>query len=109
MSVRQKAFGDLRVPLLPATTITVAAAAVTTSPIVGLTGMKSLSVQASLTYGSGGTSIDVWVQTSFDGGVSWCDIMNFNYTTAGGRKVSTVVMSTALAAAVTPTDGTMGA
>lgn len=109
MSVKQKTLGDQRIPLLAPTTITDAAAGTTTTPVVGLAGMKSLTVQAALTYGSGGTSIDVWVQTSLDGGVTWCDVIQFSFTTASARKVSTVVMSTALAAAVTPTDGTLGA
>jgi hypothetical protein len=30
----------------------------------------SLIIQGNLTYGSGGTTIDVWVQTSIDGGTN---------------------------------------
>jgi hypothetical protein len=33
----------------------------------------SLIIQGNLTYGSGGTTIDVWVQTSINGGTSWTD------------------------------------
>jgi hypothetical protein len=34
----------------------------------------SLIIQGNLTFGSGGTTIDVWVQTSIDGGYNWTDI-----------------------------------
>src|SRR5271155_619207 len=32
-----------------------------------------LCAQKSFTYGSGGTSVDTFLQTSLDGGNSWCD------------------------------------
>ena len=39
-----------------------------------------------LTYGSG-TTIDVWIQTSIDGGTNCTDIANFHWTTTGGRQL----------------------
>jgi len=66
-------------------------------------------IQGRLTYGSGGLTIDAWVQTSLDGGSTWCDVCNFHFTTAAARTVfnlsSTSVISTPLAV----TDGTLTA
>jgi len=88
-------------------TITTALTASVLGESAGLYGMKSLSVEANLTYGADGTTIKVWIQTSLDGGSNWIDIMNFAFTTASGRKVSTVKIA-AGATAVVPTDGTSG-
>jgi hypothetical protein len=43
----------------------------------------SLIIKGNLTYGSGGTTIDVWVQTSLDGGTSWNDVANFHWNHLG--------------------------
>jgi hypothetical protein len=72
-----------------------------------LRGMFYLSVQATFLYGAGGTSVDAYIQTTLDNGASWMDIMNFHFTGAAATKVSSVVSGTALAAAVTPTDGSL--
>ncbi len=74
-------------------------------PVVmsGLYGMKSLTVEANFTYGSGGTTVKVWIQTSLDGGTNWIDVINFAFTTASGRKVSTIGID-GTATAVVPTD-----
>jgi hypothetical protein len=37
---------------------------------------------ASFVYGSGGTSVDVWTQTSLDGGSTWIDVCNFHFLQA---------------------------
>jgi len=66
-------------------------------------------LQGRLTYGSGGLTVDAWVQTSLDGGGTWCDVANFHFTTSSARTVfnlsSTSVISTPLAV----TDGTLAA
>lgn len=98
---------SLALTLLSATTITTAVTGVTTTPLTGLAAMESLTVQAALTYGSGGTTAKVWVQTSFDQGASWVDVMCFAFTTASAKKVSSVRVATAVAAAYVPTDATM--
>ena len=71
-----------------------------------LIGMKSLTAEANFAYGSGGTNLKVWIQTSLDGGVNWIDIMCFAFTTTAGRKVMTVLMA-AIAAAIVPTDAAL--
>lgn len=90
--------------------ITAAVTKVQTGLIVtGLEDAKYLIVQANFVYGSGGTTAAAYVQTSLDAGVSWIDIMAFNFTTASAVKVSAVVTTTALAAAVTPGSGALTA
>lgn len=106
MSARQKAAGIGHFALLPSTGIT-ANVAPTATPAVPIPNAEYLAVQATLTVASGGGTIDVYVQTSLDGGVTWIDIMNFHFTTSTATKVSAVVTTTALAAAVTPSDGSL--
>lgn len=107
MSNRAQASEGQRFTLLAPLTITAAVGATGTTPVTGLAGAKSLTVQAKFTYGSGGTTAKVYVQTTLDGGVTWIDIMCLAFTTATATKVSAVVMSTALGPSVTPTDGAL--
>ena len=64
--------------------ITAAAAAVVTPvlqlrPGPGGRGLPTnMLAQANFAYGSGGTSVDAWLQTSIDGGSSWIDVANFH-------------------------------
>lgn len=82
------------VDLLAATTITTAVAA-------GLSGVytlpqmpvRALSLEAIFVYGSGGTTVDAWVQTSLDDGVSWFDIAQFAFLLASLNKVTVIVPS----------------
>jgi len=106
MSNRLRAAGTQYLSLLPPLAITAAVAATPTTA-VSIAGSTHLVVEAQFTYGSGGATVDVYVQTSLDGGLSWIDVMNFHFTTATGAAVSAVLSSTALAAAVVPTDGSL--
>lgn len=95
-----------RFVLLATTTITTASAANVTTPVTKLAGMAYLLVQAVLVYGSGGTTVKVWVQTSLDG-VKWADIINFPFTTASSTQLGVASLySSALTAPVVTTDGT---
>lgn len=47
-------------------------------------------------YGSGGTTAKAWLQTSFDNGATWVDIISHAFTTATLSKVS------ALSAGIAP-------
>ncbi len=91
-------------------TITTALAAVLRGSTSGLYGMKQLSVEANFVYGSAGTTVDVWLQTSLDGGSNWIDIAQFAFLTTSLRKVHTVVIPAVVATRtnVTPLDGTLG-
>jgi hypothetical protein len=50
---------------------------------------------------------NVFVQTTLDDGVTWCDVMNFHFTTFDLVKMHAVKLNTALGANITPTDGGM--
>ena len=91
--------------LMPATTITTAVTGLTTTAELNLAGMTSLAVFSKLTYGSGGTTAKIWVQTSFDQGTTWVDIVSHAFATATLSRLSTVVLTSA--ANITMTDGTL--
>lgn len=74
-----------------------------------LTAAKNLTAEAIFTYGSGGTSADAYLQTTFDGGDTWVDVTNFHFTTASASKVVNLSSMTPVTTAVTPTDGSMTA
>lgn len=93
-------------------TINVGAAAAnqTTTPIQFREGRPdNLAIQGNFTYGSGGTTMDAWVQSSLDGGNTWIDVCNFHFTTASARFVFNLSALTAVTAEYTPTDGTLAA
>lgn len=65
-----------------------------------------LAAQARFVYdGSDGVGINVFLQTTLDDGVTWCDIGNFLFETTSAIKIHAMKLSTALAANTTPTDG----
>lgn len=99
--------GGRRLALLAATAITAAVAAGTSTPFTDLEGMKYLGLLATFVYGSGGTTVKGWVQTSLDGGTTWRDVASFAFTTASGKKTSAVHVYTALAAAAAVSDGAL--
>lgn len=68
---------------------------------------RHLSIQANFTAGSGGTSGNCYVQTSFDGGSTWCDIMNFAFATTSLRRLVNLSSLTPVTTFNTPTDGTL--
>ena len=49
---------------------------------------RNLTLQANSVYGSGGTSVDAYVQTTLDGGATWFDIAELRFTTASAIKAS---------------------
>jgi hypothetical protein len=93
--------------LLPQITIAAARTAVVEEVVYVPRDCKGLTVQANFAYGSSGTTAKAWVQTSFDGGATWVDIMNFAFTTSALRAVNSVRTYTAVAANYTATDGTL--
>lgn len=99
--------GFRQVDLLPTVTITAAAAGVLSTAVTDLLAMTALHVQAVFTYGSGGTSLTCYIQTSFDVGTTWFDIMCFAFTTASATRISSVRTATAVAANYTATDATL--
>jgi len=65
---------------------------------------KNLTVQVIFT-GTGGTSIDAWLQVSLDAGKTYMDIANVHLLAAGSKALNLSSMTPA--AAVTPTDGAL--
>src|SRR5262249_61274660 len=64
-----------------------------------------LEFQETFTYGSAGTSVDVYVQTSFDGGTNWCDAIHFAQLTTASARFIAAVGQAGLAPTAAP-DGT---
>jgi len=88
--------------------ITVAEAATVVDPVAMLGRVESLAIYIVFTYGSGGTTCRVWVQTSFDGGVTWMDIADFSATTASLTRAYHLT-DAAVTAIATPADGALAA
>lgn len=88
-------------------TITTAQTASTKTVVVGLARAKSLSIQFNFTYGSAGTSVKAWVQTSFDAGVTWVDIANYAGTNVSEPKLYNLTSSTPVTTIYLATDGTL--
>lgn len=93
--------------LLTATITTAVTAVVGTTHSAQDGGVRSIAIQGNLTVGSGGTTAVVYVQTSFDGGVTWCDAANFAFTTSSARKVYSLSAGTPITTIATPTDGSL--
>jgi len=92
--------------LLPATPITTAVSAVV-GPTISVPKHSELIVEGIFTYGSGGTTAKVWVQTTVDGGASWIDVANFAFLLANAKFIHKITALTAVAANYVPTDGSM--
>lgn len=71
---------------LASTSITTALTSSAQTAITELGGAQSLSVAATFAYGSGGSTANVAVQTSLDGGTTWFDIAYFAFTTSSATK-----------------------
>jgi hypothetical protein len=67
----------------------------------------SLAIYATFAYGSSGTAVDAYVQTSFDGGTTWTDIAQFHFTTAAAKRMYNLSRSTVVSSIATPGDGAL--
>jgi hypothetical protein len=74
--------------------------------VAGLPAEAAL-IQANFTWGSGGTTVDAWVQTTLDGGGTWTDVCNFHFTTSSARAIANVSALTPVTTIYTPTDGSL--
>src|ERR1700751_1906227 len=94
--------------ILPLTTITTALSIAQLGGTPILNGApRNLTVEAQLTYGSGGTSVDAYLQTSFDGGGSWGDVCNFHFTTSTANALFNLSATTPVTTQRTPTNATI--
>lgn len=93
-------------PALATLAITTAVTNSTSTPIEGLGRLGGVSLSATLTYVSGGTTAKAYVQTSLDGGTTWHDIACFAFGTAGATKRGHISRQQTLAIGA-PTTGTL--
>lgn len=73
--------------------------------IDALDGMSGVTLLARFAYGSGGTSVQAYVQTSLDQGSSWCDLACFAFDILSGASVVNLSGDTPIISPVTPGDG----
>ena len=66
-----------------------------------------MAAQVRLAYGSGGTTIKAYLQTSLDGGTTPIDVACFTFTTASAVKVRNLSSLVSKTTDVTPTDGAL--
>ena len=86
-----------------------AVSVVATSPVKLPAAPRNVVVQGNFAYGSGGTTVDAYLQTSVDGGLTWIDIAQFHFTTSAARFVYNLNGQTSVTAEYTATDGSLGA
>jgi len=66
-----------------------------------------LGFQETFTFGSGAAvTADVYIQTSFDGGLTWCDAIHFAQLTTASARFIAAVGQAGVGPAVAATDGT---
>lgn len=68
---------------------------------------KNLGIEFQLAGPVGGTTVDVYVQTSFDQGVTWGDIANFHGTTSAKTRRINLSSLTPVTSPSTPGDGAL--
>jgi hypothetical protein len=83
---------------LCAQAIDVALTAEALTAITDLDGMSTVTLEAVMAYGSGGTSAVAVVQTSLDGS-NWIDIARFDFAQTSARKIANLVASAAVGVA----------
>jgi hypothetical protein len=69
---------------------------------------SDMTMQATFTYGSGGTACDAFVQTSVDG-TNFFDVANFHFDGSSQRYIFNLSSTTPVTSEYTPTDGTLTA
>jgi hypothetical protein len=68
---------------------------------------RNITAQVDFVWGSGGTTVDVYLQTSLDDGATWSDIANFHLTTAPERKAVNLSALTPNVSQIGLTNGSM--
>lgn len=70
--------------------------------LAGLGDIAAACIQCNFTYGSGGTSVKIVIETTFDQGSTWIEVARFAFTTASAEKLFNLSAMTAKIAAYTP-------
>lgn len=84
-----------------------AAGTFTCDPVTGLAAMLACAVHLRFAYGSGGTSLKAYVQTSFDQGSTWVDIGCATFAQASATRILNFSALTPKTTAVAPSDGAL--
>lgn len=88
--------------------ITAAVALTATTSVKGLDGMRALDLLGSFSATTSGTSVDGYVQTTFDSGLNWVDIAQFNYSSLSSSGLKFFSLDdTAVTTIYTPTSGSL--
>lgn len=87
--------------------ITVAASAIATASQSPGDGLDSVTIDLQFLYGSGGATVDAWVQVSLDGQQTYQDAVHHQFTTASARRQYNITTKTPVTAPVTPGDGVL--
>lgn len=74
---------------------------------IGFAGINAASFQVRMSGGTGGSKINVYIQTSLDQGQSWIDIANVAFTNTSGVEVVNLSALDKIATPVAPTDGSL--
>lgn len=70
-------------------------------------GMTAAALFLRLAYGSGGTTVKAYVQTSLDQGTTWIDVACVVFGTASETRLLNLSALTAKTTSIEPTDGTL--
>jgi hypothetical protein len=91
-------------------TITIATGPnITTPDVLDLAAQRGVLLVGNFTYGSGGTSVDAYIQTSTDGGNTWYDVACFQFTTASDLVAFNLSARTPVTSQATPASQSMTA
>lgn len=74
------------------------------APVDRMEGVTVIDVQLRFAYGSGGTTVKAYLQTSLDQGQTWLDLWCFAAATASKTRLRHLVPT---AGEITPTDGAL--
>lgn len=91
-----------------ASDLAIAGAGTTICDVIdALDGMLGVTLFARLAYGSGGTTVKAYVQTSIDQGSSWIDVACFAFGTASEVQTFNLSGLTPKTTQYAPTDGSL--
>ncbi len=75
--------------------------------ITGLYDKDVVGAAAIFDYGSGGTNVKAYLQTSLDGGANWFDVSTFAFATSDAIRYVSLGRPAMGTATITPTDGSL--
>lgn len=79
----------------------------TATAVEDLDGILAATIYARLAYGSGGTTVRAYIQTSLDQGQTWIDVVSILFGTTSEAQVVNLSGLTPKTTAATPTDGSL--